>query len=90
MDAERKSAREGDLLDTLQQEVGCPYLSNLHEPLWAEALLRVVGGIADETYSIEQWRSAAGYITGKDYSCQTTADVKAQLYAQLSRPFHKM
>ena len=89
MDAEQKSAKGNNLLDTLQREVGCPYLSNLHEPLWAEALLRVIGGIADETYSIEQWRKTTSYITGKNCSVLTAADAKEQLCVQLSNPCDK-
>ena len=64
------------LLDVLQAGVACPYLSNLRDPVWSEALMSVVGGIDAENYSTQVWRNASEYITG--FPCMESSQQAAK------------
>ena len=83
MDTERAIPTESDLLDTIQQEAGCPYLSDLHEPQWAEAVLRAIANIAEARYPAHVWRRVGGYIMRKDCAGETVSDICEQIKAHL-------
>lgn len=78
-----KRADKLGLLDSLQEGVACPYLSNLRDPVWSEALMSVVGGINIEDYSAQDWRNASEYITGLPCMESSPQAVKNQLQAFL-------
>lgn len=67
------------LLDTMQAGVECPYLSNLRDAVWSQALMPVVGGIDAEDYSTQVWRDASEYITGLPCMETSPQAVKDQL-----------
>ena len=83
MSAPETGSERKDLLDDLQKQIGCPYLSSLHEPLWMQQLTDVVGGIRPDSYSDWAWRSTVEYITGAPCGAQSASEAKAELQAFL-------
>ena len=71
-----QNQQKANLLDVLQEEVQCSYLSNLRDPIWADALFGVVGGIATDEYPAQAWQNATDYITG--LSCEASSAQEAK------------
>ena len=73
------------LLDDMQEQLGCPYLSSLREPLWIDELAGAVGGVDTADYSIDAWRSMVEYITGGSSQAGTEDAAKAELLTFLNK-----
>ena len=58
----------GDLLETLQQEVGCLYVSDLRLcPEARRKLCCILTVVPLKQFPIDQWREAYRYLTGEEY-----------------------
>lgn len=52
------------LLEALSKEIGCTYLSDLHETENRREVLRAMRKVSVGRYSIQAWNDAVWYITG--------------------------
>ena len=78
-------AKTANLLNELTETVGCYYLSDLHDRGNGAAVIKAVGGIDGERYSLSEWREAAGYILEtKDVPEDTVGAVKERLRRELA------
>lgn len=50
------------LLETIQEIVGCFYLSDLHRFVNKKRLLSIIGELKLEQYSLNEWSGACSYI----------------------------
>ena len=57
------SKKEG-LLETLRALVGCPYLSDLHDPRYHADVRRAATKLRTEDFSAREWQDALTYLIG--------------------------
>jgi hypothetical protein len=75
-----------ELLDTLFQQVGCAYLSDLKNLRYRPQLRAALFGIAPETFPYSQWLGAARYLLGGAEDTGASAQLRQSLLDSLSAP----
>ena len=75
----RGSDWNAELLDELQDQVGCAYLSNLYEQDWAEALYQAVLQTPEDAYPALQWKMAATYIMRRPCDAGNASQIREEL-----------
>ena len=68
-----------ELLEVLASHAGCQYLSDLHLPWAAAALVNVLPALPAGRFSLWQWNDAVQYIAGVSCSFSRQEDAKAFL-----------
>jgi hypothetical protein len=68
-----------ELLEVLASHAGCQYLSDLHLPWAAAALVNVLPALPAGRFSLWQWNDAVQYIAGVSRSFSRQEDAKAFL-----------
>ena len=74
------------LLETLQQRLGCLYLSDLHTDNFRLQALQEALSIPPEDYPLEQWQEAFRYLVGDTPPGATAEELRA-LLAQCATGF---
>ena len=74
------------LLETLQQRLGCLYLSDLHTDNFRLQALQEALSIPPEDYPAEQWEETTRYLLGWVPSMATAEELRA-LLAQCATGF---
>ena len=74
------------LLETLQQRLGCLYLSDLHTDNFRLQALQEALSIPPEDYPLEQWQETFRYLVGGVPSMATAEELRA-LLAQCATGF---
>ena len=74
------------LLETLQQRLGCLYLSDLHTDDFRPWALREALRVPPEDYPLEQWQETFRYLVGGVPSMATAEELRA-LLAQCATGF---
>lgn len=62
------------LLESLQIQVGCMYLSDLHIPSNLPLVQRALRKIEPDSYELREWNDAVCYITGQDSNFDNQSD----------------
>lgn len=75
----------GDLLDTLQRNAGCAYISDLHNADNAGKVRQAVISIAADEYSLQTWNDAIRYITITEETFGNANQAREYLIGRLTR-----
>lgn len=67
------------LLESLQVQVGCMYLSDLHTPSNLPLVQRALRKIKPDSYGLREWNDAVCYITGQDTNFDSQRDAAKYL-----------
>lgn len=62
------------LLEVLQYQTGCMYLSDLHIPDRMPLILHALRKINPESYHLREWTDAVCYITGQNVRFERISD----------------
>ena len=81
----RQSEQLTDLLDELQVQAGCPYMSDLHDRRFATAILDALSRIEEGRYPAEVWKEAAAYIAGAQPEAGDAAQAREAIEAYFSQ-----
>lgn len=78
------------LLEFLQVQVGCMYLSDLHTPSNLPLVQRALRKIAPDSYGLKEWNDAVCYITGQDSDFDKQRDAARYLinYTQTEKLYN--
>ena len=68
--------KDAGLLECIASEVGCMYLSDLHQARLLETIRKVVFAIDPAKYSVSEWNDAVFYITGHKAEFETQTKAK--------------
>lgn len=77
--ADQKAMAEKGLLESIQQVVGCMYMSDLHLAGNRSMVRYAVTTVAPDRYSVREWNDAVAYITGQSLSFENTTDAAKYL-----------
>ena len=61
-----KNERPEELLEYLADNIGCMYLSDLHQPYFIKRINKFLIRINPMIYSLYEWDDAVFYITGEN------------------------
>lgn len=64
----------GTLLSYLHIQVGCGYLSDLHQPRYLKQSIDILNRIPASIYPIHEWNYAVGYLLNKKVNFLTPED----------------
>lgn len=68
-----------DLLDVIAEEMGCLYLSDLHQLSLSPVQAEKLRSLSETAYSLKAYNDAASYITGNVCHCETIAQAKQMI-----------
>ena len=67
------------LLETLQQRLGCLYLSDLHTDQFRRRAIQEALEVPPDAYPPDQWREAAHYLLGWTPPSDSVAELREML-----------
>ena len=68
------------LLEKISTQIGCMYISDLHQPDFLQHILHAVRKISiQEKYETEEWNDAISYIVGEKCTFQSQEEVISYL-----------
>ena len=67
------------LLETLQEHLGCLYLSDLHTDKFRRQALQEALNLPADAYSLEQWQEAVSYLLGWTPPSASVQELRALL-----------
>lgn len=75
----KENRKPDSLLQTIQQRIGCIYLSDLHSGIYKEAVIKTAKELLKHDYSLTEWNEAVSYITSVSCHCESAEDAYEEL-----------